>query len=76
MNVGAVGGLRRIKNAISVARHVLEYTKHSLLVGESATKFALQMGFSEESLTTTESKQMWLRWRNKATCQPNFWMVM
>lgn len=34
MNVGAVGCLRRIKNAISVARYVLERTHHTLLVGE------------------------------------------
>jgi hypothetical protein len=34
MDVGAVGCLRRIKNAISVARYVLERTRHTLLVGE------------------------------------------
>ena len=28
-----------------VARRVLERTSHSLLVGEKATRFALQMGF-------------------------------
>uniref|UniRef100_T1JAV2 Uncharacterized protein n=1 Tax=Strigamia maritima TaxID=126957 RepID=T1JAV2_STRMM len=31
---GAVGALRRIKNAISVARHVMEYTDHTMLVGD------------------------------------------
>ncbi|OBS59486.1 hypothetical protein A6R68_09389, partial [Neotoma lepida] len=31
MDVGAVGGLRRIKNAIGVARKVLEHTTHTLL---------------------------------------------
>lgn len=35
MNVGAVGDLRRIKNAIGVARSVLEHTTHTLLAGES-----------------------------------------
>lgn len=35
MDVGAVGDLRRIKNAIGVARKVLEHTTHTLLVGES-----------------------------------------
>lgn len=35
MNVGAVGDLRRIKNAIGVARKVLEHTTHTLLAGES-----------------------------------------
>lgn len=34
MEVGAVGNLRRIKDAIGVARAVMERTKHTLLVGE------------------------------------------
>lgn len=75
MNVGAVGALRRIKSAISVARHVLEHTKHSFLAGELATQFAVQMGFKEETLTTQHSKSMWTQWFNKDHCQPNFWMV-
>ncbi|XP_048481055.1 N(4)-(Beta-N-acetylglucosaminyl)-L-asparaginase isoform X2 [Plutella xylostella] len=73
MNVGAVGGLRRVKNAISVARHVLEHTRHSFLVGDQATEFAVQMGFHEESLTTPDSKKMWMEWHNAKNCQPNFW---
>lgn len=75
MNVGAVGALRRIKSAISVARHVLEHTQHSFLVGELATKFAVQMGFKEETLATVESKRLWMKWHNEDSCQPNFWMV-
>lgn len=75
MNVGAVGALRRIKHAISVARHVLERSKHSFLVGELATQFALQMGFTEETLTTQDSKKLWMKWHNEDHCQPNFWMV-
>lgn len=35
MEVGAVADLRRIKNAIGVARAVMERTTHTLLVGES-----------------------------------------
>lgn len=72
MDVGGVGGLRNIKNAISVARKVLEYTEHSLLGGSLATKFALQMGFKEESLQTNESQNMWKTWKDN-NCQPNFW---
>ncbi|XP_068627545.1 N(4)-(Beta-N-acetylglucosaminyl)-L-asparaginase-like [Battus philenor] len=74
INVGAVGALRKIKNAIGVARHVLENTKHSILVGSQATQFATQMGFHEESLTTPESKKIWSIWANENNCQPNFWM--
>ena len=43
-----------------------------ILAGDLATQFAVEMGFKEESLSTTESKQMWTDWRNNQ-CQPNFW---
>ncbi len=33
-DVGSVGCLRRIKDAIRVARAVMDYTTHTLLVGE------------------------------------------
>ncbi|XP_018336065.1 N(4)-(Beta-N-acetylglucosaminyl)-L-asparaginase-like [Agrilus planipennis] len=72
MNVGAVANLRRIKNAIAVAEHVLKYTGHSILAGELATQFAVQMGFKEETLTTSYSKQLHTSWA-KSNCQPNFW---
>ncbi|XP_048506929.1 putative N(4)-(beta-N-acetylglucosaminyl)-L-asparaginase GD10667 isoform X2 [Athalia rosae] len=72
MDVGAVGGLRRIKNAISLARKVLDYTKHTLLVGDQAAEFAVKMGFTEEDLHTPKSKNMWLNWLTN-NCQPNFW---
>ncbi|XP_041972709.1 N(4)-(Beta-N-acetylglucosaminyl)-L-asparaginase-like [Aricia agestis] len=74
MNVGAVGNLRKIKHAASVARHVLEHTKHSILVGELATEFAVQMGFQVEPLSTPHSKSMWLKWYFNKHCQPNFWL--
>jgi len=34
MDAGSVGSLRQIMNAIKVARDVLKYTAHTLLVGE------------------------------------------
>lgn len=37
MEVGAVADLRRIKNAIGVARAVMEHSDHTMLVGESGT---------------------------------------
>lgn len=73
MNIGAVAALRRIKDAISVARHVLERTKHTMLVGDQATEFAIKMGFKEETLSTNTSEHMWQQWK-KQNCQPNFWM--
>ncbi|XP_006728600.1 N(4)-(beta-N-acetylglucosaminyl)-L-asparaginase isoform X1 [Leptonychotes weddellii] len=72
MNVGAVGDLRRIKNAIGVARKVLEHTAHTLLVGESATKFAESMGFISEDLSTNTSRALHSDWLAR-NCQPNYW---
>ncbi|XP_075229322.1 N(4)-(Beta-N-acetylglucosaminyl)-L-asparaginase-like [Lycorma delicatula] len=72
MNVGAVGGLRNVKNAVGVAKHVLENTQHSILVGELATEFAKSMNFKQESLSTEKSHRIWEEWKKKH-CQPNFW---
>uniref|UniRef100_A0AAV2MIB8 N(4)-(Beta-N-acetylglucosaminyl)-L-asparaginase n=1 Tax=Knipowitschia caucasica TaxID=637954 RepID=A0AAV2MIB8_KNICA len=71
MEVGAVADLRRIKNAIGVARAVMERTTHTLLVGESASVFAENMGFTVEDLSTNTSRQLFFEWR-KGSCQPNY----
>ena len=73
LNVGSVVGLRRIKDAVGVARAVLEHTSHSMLSGESATNFAVQMGFKEESLETNHSNSLHENWLN-SNCQPNYWL--
>lgn len=71
MEVGAVADLRRIKNGIGVARAVMEYTDHTLLVGESASAFAENMGFIAEDLTTNTSLNIFSQWL-KGGCQPNY----
>ncbi|KAK3606412.1 hypothetical protein CHS0354_042063 [Potamilus streckersoni] len=71
-DVGAVGALRRIKPAISVARAIMEFTTHTFLVGDQATAFAKEIGFTETDLTSNISAQMFKDWRNK-NCQPNYW---
>ncbi|XP_058790738.1 N(4)-(Beta-N-acetylglucosaminyl)-L-asparaginase-like [Phymastichus coffea] len=73
MDIGAVGGIRNVKDAISVARKVMENTRHSLLGGSLAADFAVQMGFKKESLQTDKSRDMWQKWKNENKCQPNFW---
>ncbi len=60
---GAVGALEGIKTPSEVARLVLKYTDHILLVGLGAKRFALSYGFKEEDLLTPESRQLWLTWR-------------
>ncbi len=62
-DVGAVGCLKRVKRAISVARKVMEETQHSLIVGDDATRFAVRMGFEETSLTNLTSQKFWEDWK-------------
>ncbi|XP_014679456.1 PREDICTED: N(4)-(Beta-N-acetylglucosaminyl)-L-asparaginase-like [Priapulus caudatus] len=69
--VGAVAGLRRVKDAIAVARAVMDHTKHTLLIGDLASEFAVEMGFREESLSTPASMKKWKDWISN-NCQPNF----
>ena len=61
--VGAVGCIKRIKRPISVARKVMEKTKHTLLVGEDATKFAGRFGWKEEDLLTDRARKIWEEWK-------------
>jgi N4-(beta-N-acetylglucosaminyl)-L-asparaginase len=66
---GAVAALEGIKTPSEVAKLVLKYTNHILLVGEGAKRFALSYGFKEEDLLTPASREKWLRWR--ANRSPN-----
>ncbi|KAK3293044.1 nucleophile aminohydrolase [Chaetomium fimeti] len=72
MKSGAVGGLRRIRDAIAVARAVLDHTRHSLLVGDLAAQFAVDMGLGPEvDLGTAESRSRCEDWR-AGGCQGNY----
>uniref|UniRef100_A0A914DMF4 N(4)-(Beta-N-acetylglucosaminyl)-L-asparaginase n=1 Tax=Acrobeloides nanus TaxID=290746 RepID=A0A914DMF4_9BILA len=73
--MGAVGALRRVKDAARVAWAVMNYTQHSLLVGDQATAFAVKMGFINESLTTNVSIKLHKDWLDNK-CQPNFWQII
>jgi N4-(beta-N-acetylglucosaminyl)-L-asparaginase len=61
-DVGAVGCLKRIRRAVSVARKVMERTQHTLIVGDDATAFAARMGFEETSLTNLASQRQYEEW--------------
>jgi N4-(beta-N-acetylglucosaminyl)-L-asparaginase len=60
---GAVAALRNIKTPSSVAKLVMQRTRHVLLVGEGALRFAKAHGFKEEDLLTESSRQAWLKWK-------------
>lgn len=61
---GAVAFLRNIKNPVSVARKVMDTTKHVLLAGEGALLFARQNGFREQDLLTDAARERWLKWKH------------
>ncbi|KAA8624168.1 hypothetical protein SMACR_06038 [Sordaria macrospora] len=63
LDSGAVANLRRVRDAIAVAKRVLLYTRHSLLTGDQATEFARENGFVEEDLGTGESRGGCEEWR-------------
>ena len=60
---GAVACLEGIKTPSEVAKLILRYTTHIMLVGPDAKRFALSYGFKEEDLLTPESRAAWLEWR-------------
>jgi isoaspartyl peptidase/L-asparaginase-like protein (Ntn-hydrolase superfamily) len=61
-NCGAVAFLQNIVHPVSVARKVMEETKHVMLVGEGARKFAISKGFKQKNLLTKESRKAWRDW--------------
>jgi len=61
-NAGSVAFLQDIKHPVSVARMVMEETKHVMLVGEGAKEFAKSKGFEEVNLLTEKSENEWKKW--------------
>ena len=62
---GSVGSLEGISTPSLVAKAIMDYTDHIMLVGPGAKRFALDMGFKEENLLTEKSRQDWLRWKSQ-----------
>jgi N4-(beta-N-acetylglucosaminyl)-L-asparaginase len=60
---GAVGCLEDIATPSLVAKAVMDYTDHIILVGRDARRFAVEMGFRTQDLLTEKTRQDWLRWR-------------
>jgi N4-(beta-N-acetylglucosaminyl)-L-asparaginase len=69
---GAVACLEGIKTPSEVARCVLKYTNHILLVGKGAQDFAVQFGFTVENLLTDKAREAWLRWRANLNPDDNY----
>jgi len=64
-NCGSVAFLQNIKHPVSLARKVMEDTKHVMLVGEGARQFAVSQRFEETDLLTDESRKAWEKWKKE-----------
>jgi len=64
---GAVGCLEGIATPSLVAKAVMDYTDHIMLVGADAKRFALKMGFKEQVLPTEKSRAEWIKWKTRAS---------
>ena len=62
---GSVAFLQNIVHPISVARKVMEETRHIMLVGEGAEQFAYKMGFRKTPLLTEKARENWEKWRTE-----------
>jgi isoaspartyl peptidase/L-asparaginase-like protein (Ntn-hydrolase superfamily) len=60
---GSVAALEGIKHPISVARRVMEKTKHVMLVGEGARMFALEEGLESVETDSRERYEAWQKQR-------------
>ncbi len=60
---GSVASIRNILHPAAVARMVMKRSRHCLLVGEGALRFARAHGFPEVELLTEEARQIWLHWK-------------
>jgi N4-(beta-N-acetylglucosaminyl)-L-asparaginase len=59
----SVADMPSIKNAVSIARLVMEKTPYQFLVGEGATRFALKQGFKKVDLHTKRSRRSMELWK-------------
>ncbi|QEH32163.1 N(4)-(Beta-N-acetylglucosaminyl)-L-asparaginase precursor [Aquisphaera giovannonii] len=58
-----VAGLRNIVHPAAVARCILKRTRHVLMVGDNALKFAREHGFPEQDLLTEDTRKAWIAWK-------------
>ena len=71
-NCGSVAFLQNIVHPVSVARRVMEDTKHVMLVGKGAKQFAISKGFKHTNLLTKEARSAWMEWKkNKREMTPH-----
>jgi N4-(beta-N-acetylglucosaminyl)-L-asparaginase len=60
---GSVASIRNMVHPAAVARLVMQRSRHCLLVGTGALRFARAHGFPEVNLLTDEARRIWLHWK-------------
>lgn len=64
LEIGAAAAMRYVKDGIRAAKLVMDYTEHTLLVGEQASTFAISMGLpGPTNLSSPESLEKWNKWK-------------
>ena len=70
-NIGGVAYVQHIKHPVSVARMVMERTKHVLLAGDGASKFAIENGFERmPERLSDDAEKKWKEWLKKSDYKP------
>ena len=70
---GAVASIQGVRTPSLVAKAVMDYTDHHLLVGDGAKQFAKAMGFEiEDDLNTENSRKLWREWKRRI--DPEHWL--
>ena len=69
---GAVASIEGVKTPSLVARDVMRYTNHVLLVGPGAQQFAKSMGYPIEDLLTEEARRRWVEWRARLSDRDSY----
>lgn len=68
---GSVAYLQGIKHPISVARRLMETTKHVFLAGDGAQQFAVANGFAKQPpRLSPDAEKAWKEWLKKSEYKP------
>ena len=68
--MGGVAAMMRHRHAVTVARQVMDKSKHVLLVGEAADDFADQHGIPSTPMCSDHARMAWQQWRQDGTMPP------
>ena len=70
-NCGSVVFLQHIKHPVSVARKLMENTKHVFLAGDGAMQFAVENGFERmPDRLSFDAEKAWKEWLKKSEYKP------